>query len=63
MVAEGSWTLAGKNALSYAEQTGAEERIAHPPQQASRDSSGEVIGVAEGHHVGNRHIRHLLSRD
>jgi hypothetical protein len=63
MVAEGSWTLAGKNALSYAEHTGAEERIAHSPQQGSRDSSGEVIGAEEGHHVGDRHIRHLLSRD
>jgi len=63
MVAEGSWSLVGKNALSYAEDARAEERIAHSRQQTSRDSSGEVIRVAEGHHMGNRHIRHLLPRD
>ena len=42
MVAEGSWSLVGKNALSYAEHTGVEERIAHSRQQTPRDSSGEV---------------------
>jgi hypothetical protein len=40
MVAKGSWPLAGKNALSYAERTGVEARIAHSRQQASRQFRG-----------------------